>query len=508
MIRTAVLLLLMALASAQDYPVQGVVFDQKTNQPLPHVRVSLKLAQNELASLWTSIDGRFSFSMPAGKYSLNAEYKGSMRLFGAGAGTGYGVAVVVGPGQDTSNLKFPWIAGAILSGTVRDEEGDPVEGAQIQVIRADISGGRRRNYSSAFIYTNDLGQYRLPGVPSGNYYLIATGQPWYSRNIEDKSPLKQSYAPAYYPNALHLRGAEPLKLESGVDAKADFTLSKVGSVTVTINCPDMKDQSGVIYLMADGPEGVHSFQVTSGMYGEHHSLKAVPSGRYVLRVTRSGRNPARVLKPIEVGTSDLTLDLSLNAPVEITGKLAFKGDGPRSADAGVIFIDEANQPISTKVTADGSFTARNFYPGKYRISVWDSRALPIEEIVTEGATFKDGFLDVGIEPVKLSLTVIRTQISELKGFVKTGAAPTPGAAVILAPKEWTSDPAAFRSFQTDSDGSFHFNDVSVGEYILFALDRFDLEYTNQEMARPYLAAGRLVKITAGTITSETISLTK
>jgi hypothetical protein len=75
---------------------------------------------------------------------------------------------------------------------------------------------------------------------------------------------------------------------------------------------------------------------------------------------------------------------------------------------------------------------------------------------------------------------------------------------VLAPVRTSS---GYRTFQTDSDGSFSFTDIPLGDYILFAVVDVALEYTNPEIARPYLAAGRPVRIAAGVVISETISLT-
>jgi hypothetical protein len=61
------------------------------------------------------------------------------------------------------------------------------------------------------------------------------------------------------------------------------------------------------------------------------------------------------------------------------------------------------------------------------------------------------------------------------------------------------DPGDFRSFQTDSDGSFDYKLVRSGDYILFTADRLDLEYRNPAVVRDYLASGTPVKVQASAL---------
>ena len=69
-------------------------------------------------------------------------------------------------------------------------------------------------------------------------------------------------------------------------------------------------------------------------------------------------------------------------------------------------------------------------------------------------------------------------------------------------KNDSNDPDDYRGFQTDSDGSFDYQNVRAGEYILFAVERLDLEYGNPSVVRRYLASGQRVRITAHAVVVE------
>src|SRR5262249_8816138 len=63
---------------------------------------------------------------------------------------------------------------AVISGTVIDETGEPVVAVRVNVVRLTSSapGGRMSTVASA--ETDDLGVYRVSGLPAGTSYLVET----------------------------------------------------------------------------------------------------------------------------------------------------------------------------------------------------------------------------------------------------------------------------------------------------------------------------------------------
>ena len=107
--------------------------------------------------------------------------------------------------------------------------------------------------------------------------------------------------------------------------------------------------------------------------------------------------------------------------------------------------------------------------------------------------------------VQLSI-VASDDIGTLKGFVMDGGKPVAGVLAVLAPKNDSKDPGDYRGFQTDSDGSFDYQNVRAGDYVLFAVERVDLEYANPAAVRPYLTGGKPVHIPAHAAIVENASL--
>jgi hypothetical protein len=66
-----------------------------------------------------------------------------------------------------------------------------------------------------------------------------------------------------------------------------------------------------------------------------------------------------------------------------------------------------------------------------------------------------------------------------------GEKPVEGVLVVLAPSSGAHDQVRHRGFQTDSDGSFDFQNVPAEDYLLFAVEDTGLEYITPGIHRPF-----------------------
>ena len=74
---------------------------------------------------------------------------------------------VLRDGQVTE-LTVPMFHGGAISGRVLDAHGDPVDFAQVRVLRVPRGG---RVTSAGQAQTNDLGEYRVPRLQPGRYLV-------------------------------------------------------------------------------------------------------------------------------------------------------------------------------------------------------------------------------------------------------------------------------------------------------------------------------------------------
>jgi hypothetical protein len=61
-------------------------------------------------------------------------------------------------------VDFQLIGGGVVVGTVMDQDGYPLNGAQVQVYTASFSNGARTLVPGKSAQTNDIGEYRIPAL--------------------------------------------------------------------------------------------------------------------------------------------------------------------------------------------------------------------------------------------------------------------------------------------------------------------------------------------------------
>ncbi len=510
----ACILPLVSLQGAATYPVAGVVIDAATGSPMPSVRMTVMTTGTSdiVSSAVTGKDGRFSFALPRGKYNLLASSQEYQQIYGLTRPSGgAGSSIITGEGQDTAHLIFRWFRPGSISGRVRDESGEPVEFARVQLVRSIMASGRRTTQFFAETMTNDLGEYRFGPIPGGEFYVAVTAEPWYvslpfnGRNI---SGLDNGFSPLYYPNITDAARASVLQLKPGEEARADFTLVAVPSATVKVEFSGADNLAGTVYLTGQGIAGVGTLQRQQS-FGKPvgATFSGIPPGSYVLTATATapaGRFVA--VQTIDVTGPSANCALLMRPAPKISGTVRMKEPGQRiPSGAYVTVLDETSRNgSSAPVKPDGSFQFGPGGLGRVKVSLSGS-GLFASEVHVEGAEFHDGVMELaGGETVNITL-VASDETGRLMGFAVRGERPAEGAIVVLASVPASGDPFRNYSFQTDSDGSFDFETVRAGEYALFAANE-DVEYLNPKELARYLPTAKKITIEPHGVVTERLVL--
>ena len=163
---TLLVLTLIALFGIQDTPaIRGLVIDDGTKQPIAGASVILVRPDALAAAIVVSTDavGRFAFEkVPPGTYRILAEHDDYVR-------SAVSEPIEVGSGDSVTNPTLTLTASAVISGRVIDEQGAPVSKIVVKALAGAVVAGQTR--------TNDLGEYRLFGLPPGAYIVSATRYP-------------------------------------------------------------------------------------------------------------------------------------------------------------------------------------------------------------------------------------------------------------------------------------------------------------------------------------------
>ena len=127
----------------------------------------------------TDAQGRFEIrELPAGRYTMTASKGGFVSLqFGQRRPSESGTPIELGDGQTVDKITIALPRGSVLGGRVTDEFGEPVANASVSAWRYAFAGGARRMVpaqgANASDTTDDQGQFRLFGLPPGEYYISA-----------------------------------------------------------------------------------------------------------------------------------------------------------------------------------------------------------------------------------------------------------------------------------------------------------------------------------------------
>jgi len=118
-------------------------------------------------------DGRFVFhDLPRATYNLSASSSG---YFGGPFGRirpgGPGQTIDLDTDQRITDAKIRiWRLG-VITGAVTDENGEPIAGVTVRVLRRTVVSGRRRLTPASSTSTDDRGVYRFPALTPGDFIV-------------------------------------------------------------------------------------------------------------------------------------------------------------------------------------------------------------------------------------------------------------------------------------------------------------------------------------------------
>lgn len=481
--------------------LDGVVVDTVSGAPVRRAVVQLRRSgggpaipqslENADYAAVTGPDGAFHFEqLPPGSYSLSYSRSGYLL---PRASSGYSSRVVrVSAGGAVKGLRYGLIPQAILAGRVQDDEGDPVEGAQVSLLAFRYSGGLRRlvrlNEGGT---TNDRGEYRVARIPAGKYIVQASldrlppGVALLAASRTPGAPLT-TYASTYYPGATDPGQAIRLELHPGQELSGiDIQLQRTTMVSVSgrlIGADGVPMSRAVLTLISAQSHLPAGFGAAADA-GGNFTLKNVRSGSYILSATSSGNRSVSV--PLDVGSTDITgLNAQASPPVSVRGSVAVEDAAASFNLAGVtvqLRFAESGAPAATvRPAADGSFSMNNLPPGRYLASVSCGSSGAYVQSITAGGEEQLGHdFDLSAAAGGLRI-VLRTDSATLSGTVETqdgGASQKDGQnrpAVILFPADTRlRGGEAIVSAPVSSKNAFSATGLRPGDYLAFAFDDVD-----------------------------------
>jgi 5-hydroxyisourate hydrolase-like protein (transthyretin family) len=524
----------LAPAANAGHTIAGVVVNAKSGQPVHDAEVTLTSTQTlnlgrlPVASTVTDDQGRFAFpNVPSGKFALHAFHRGYIGTDYDQHGNG-STAIVTGESPETAvldiaHLQFPLAPQGVLYGTVTEDSGDPVPGAQISVYRQDPDRGSGGMARAGMATADDQGNYEIANLAPGKYFLAVSGTPWYAtqqplsagkRAGQPGSPLDVAYPVTYYPDATDSAFAAPIAVAAGDRIPINLTLHPVPALHITMQMPAPGPNRGFSppQLRQDvfgSSNYVQPRMTFSGQDGNGSPLTVeitgIAPGQYEMAMFggnggsgRDGGEEASRESTVNLA-SDQALDLSSAMPLaEVSGKLALTGGGKLPESLFLVLAPQAGEAQeTTRTESDGSFRFRSVHPGTYElIASTGEYPMTVTQLAASGATVVGRLVKISSDPVILSAKVAETT-ALVHGFARSNGKSAPGVFLLLVPSDPNAGREAWRTDQSDSDGSFDFPQVMPGQYTLVAIrEGWTLDWANYDSIAKYLPGGLKVTVPA------------
>ena len=407
--------------------ISGRVVAADTGRPVKRARVFVTAVEVPGGrGVLTDDTGTYELTeLPAGRYTLTVSKSGFVSLaYGQRRPLQAGTPLQLADGEQLKGIEFRLPRGGVISGRIMDEDGEPVPGATVRVMRYQYLQGDRRLTPAGTGQTDDRGQYRVWGLMPGDYYVNALtrlpnvgggrgfGPPGGPAGVgpgggavlmgrggrggidpgaiaaaagaagvnpamffgsgDDQEQV--NYAPTYYPSATSVNDARAVTVgvsQEVSDINVSLQLVRTSRIAGRVMNPDgTPTNGGNVNLMPDSAAG-RGAQIGQN-YGSRiqrdgsFAIGNVPPGRYLLRARGEGDTPQFGTQPLSVDGGDVgDLTVVLAAGATITGTVSFQ---PGAAQVPEITQVRISAPTTDQTAFGPQANARVDKDGRFTLS--------------------------------------------------------------------------------------------------------------------------------------------
>jgi hypothetical protein len=490
--------------------VSASVFDSSSGRPVAGATVQLSRDDGPVAAAETDAQGQAAFpGLRAGVYSLHVEKTGYVDLFDPG---GRGRSAVVSSANQAP-IAIGLIGAAAISGQVADPQGQPLQGAKVvAIVRRSVHGESRFTALGEAGHTDDMGRYRLHGLPPGHYSaaLVPSGE-------DASAPV---LAPVYYPGVSDPAKAVFFELKPG-ETEASVNLTAAGPEAPSISgkvsgIPAGANQSRAAVVLATRgglpvpiaavlTDAEGAFVIPNAPPGEYQLTAWAPFAGWEADGQPAAANARAAVRSILVSGAGVQVDVDLQPLVKVSGRLVWDGGAgagyPCSGDRQIVFRSEDGwlDVWSPAVAVEGDrFTIEGLPAGRYTVKMpglGSSCRLAAVRVGDQAAPGGLAPID-GSAPLTLVLT---TATGEISGAVTTQEGKPAVGMVVLAPSD---DVAAPQVARLDAEGRYRFSHILAGEYRVTAMDRLNSTDYLDPIEAPKLGADLVVVKAGESVTSD------
>ena len=507
--------------------IRGRVVSSENGQPIRRARViayGAELREGRGRGTLTDDQGRYELKeLPTGRYTLNAGKGGYVSLsYGQRRPVEAPRPLVLADKQVLDKIDFSLPPGGVVTGRVLDEFGEPITEVMVQVLRFRYLGGQQRLLNAGrSSHTDDLGQFRVYGLPPGDYYISAGMMPGMMN--QGVSGISTGYATTYYPGTPSLSEAQ--RITVGVAQETSnvvFSLSpaRVSKITGRVLTSEGKPAVGVFLMVRQ-----HSLDggMTFGGGGARtrpdgtFELSSMTPGEYSIDAQLTNASPGFGSEPetasvnVTVSGVDITgLTLVMSKGGSARGQIVFEdGKVPQSLRpsevqlfANPLAFGRQSLPARSNVKEDWSFEMTGINGERFlRAQLPPGWAL--KSVVYDGNDVTDRTIDFGTNGELAGIQVVLTQRqTTLSGTVldPRGNVLKDYVVVVFAEDNvhWVPQTRFIRTGRPDQDGRFTIRGLPPERYLAVAVEYLEPgEETNPDTLEQLKARATSLSLTEG-----------
>lgn len=517
-------------APAPTGSISGRVVAADTGRPVKRARVSANAAELQGGrGMLTDDKGQFELTaLPAGRYTVNVSKSGFVTLqYGQRRPLQPGTPLTLADGQQLKGVDFSLPRGSVIGGTVLDEDGEPMPGVNVRVMRYQFQQGNRTLTQAGNGQTDDRGAYRVWGLMPGDYYVNALAR---NNNFGGRGPGpaalaalagrgrggiaalaaggggddedQLAYAPTYFPGVPSAEEAKPVTVglsQEVVGINFNLLLVRTARISGHVTNPDGSAATGGnVNLAPDSGRAQIGGNLGGRIDGDGaFSIANVPPGRYVLRArgmapgTGRGRGadnsvpPLYGSQPVVINGQDLdSVTVPLAAGATLTGTIVFAPGQAAAPDPTQVRItapsiepDAFGGPqASGRVDKDGHFTLAGVPAGDHLIRANGGlRGWTLKAVTVGGRDVTDAPIAVRSGQTMSDIAIVFTdRTTEINGTVSNAqSAPASDYTILVFPAEaslWRPQSRQIQTTRPDQTGTFRVRGLPPGDYYLVAVD--------------------------------------
>jgi hypothetical protein len=510
--------------------LEGTVIKEPSDEPLKKAIIELIAENQEEGGNYTATsdqDGHFKIrGIQPWRYRMFVERPGYVEV-DQKRRRSPNIFLSLAGGQELKDQTLHMLAAAVITGRVLDEDGDPMPGVEVKVLRRRFGAAHAKFEPGPGAETNDLGEFRVGGLLAGKYYLSAspppnlTGFMFPSKRVDETgtpSP-DTAYVTTYYPNTIDRSQAAPIELHPGDETPLIFSLARTHTARIHGSIAGLSPGTKAVVVLRARDSNTMFIGGDVDKNGKFEIPHVAPGAYSLVVTTEMADTPLSIRRNVEVTDADIEeLGLAPLAGTTIRGRVRFSSKAkmdlsflfvvPHRIDgeddfSDSIFFDEGGGVVLSgfgRVKEDGSFELKDVLPGLYEIEVSsNSKAMAntlVESVMAGAKDVGDTGLNVNGGTLAVDVT-LSLGAGEVDGTaVNDKKEPVANALVVAVPEErFRKRKSHYQRGTTDQDGRFTLRGLRPGDYTLYAWEALDSDdYLDPEFLKPFENQGTPIKV--------------